>query len=161
MQAATELCRVLEIEILPTNIRRRPMQTHAGGIIEWLIRKHGLGHATITLRAIVESIGNETEVREETICAISDIILARPDWANRGVAFIEAFDDIDLKAMRAKAKALKIPCPSRFRLGVLLHEQLARIFETSPLSANTSRMHAIRRDNVSSVPDAERVDVIG
>ena len=152
MQAATELCRVLEIEMLPTSVRRGAMQTHAGRIIARLIQRHGMGHATITLRAIVESIGNETEVREETIHAMSDIIIARPDWANRGLAFIEAFDDIDLKALRAKAKALKIPCPSRFLLGVLLHERLARIFEAAQVSAaprinlgrgNDARIHGL------------------
>ncbi len=136
MQAAIELCRVLEIEMLPTNVRRsRPLQTHAGRTIKALIDNYGAGHATITLRAIVESIGNETELRAETIWGVSDIIRARPDWANRGVAFIEAFDDIDLQALRAKAKALQFPCPSRFLLGVLLHERLARIFETAQVMA--------------------------
>jgi hypothetical protein len=54
---------------------------------------------------------------------------------DRGLAFIEAFDDVDLKALRAKAKAIKIPCPSRFLLGVLLHERLARIFEAPQVTA--------------------------
>jgi len=136
MQAAIELCRNLEIEMLPTNVRRsRPLQTHAGRTIKALIESYGAGHATITLRAIVESIGNETELRAETIWAISDVILARPDWVSRGLAFIEAFDDVDLKALRAKAKSLKIPCPSRFLLGVLLHERLARIFEETRLAS--------------------------
>jgi hypothetical protein len=136
MQAAIELCRNLEIEMLPTNVRRsRPLQTHAGRTIKALIDNHGTGHAFIVLRAIVESIGNETELRAETILAISDIIHARPDWANRGLAFIEAFDEIDLRTLRAKAKAMRIPCPSRFLLGVLLHERLARIFEAAQVSA--------------------------
>jgi hypothetical protein len=133
---AIDLCRDLEIEMLPTHIRRdRDRQTHAGRTIETLIENYGAGHATITLRAIVESIGNETELRSETIWAISDIVIARPDWPNRGLAYIEAFDDIDLKALRAKAKAIRIPCPSRFLLGVLLHERLARVFETAQVTA--------------------------
>jgi hypothetical protein len=139
MQAAIELCSNLEIEMLPTKVRRdRERQTHAGRTIEALIENYGAGHATITLRAIVESIGNETELRAETIWAISDIILARPDWVNRGLAFIEAFDSINLKALRAKAKALRIPCPSRFLLGVLLHERLARTFEADQVSRENS-----------------------
>jgi hypothetical protein len=138
MQAVIELCRNLEIEMLPTKTRRsRPLQTYAGRTIKALIDNFGAGHATITLRTIVESIGNETELRSETIWAISDVIRARPDWVNRGLAFIEAFDDIDLRALRAKAKALRIPCPSRFLLGVLLHERLARIFEAAQVSAGS------------------------
>ena len=71
MQAAIELCSNLEIEMLPTKVRRdRERQTHAGRTIEALIENYGAGHATITLRAIVESIGNETELRAETIWAI-------------------------------------------------------------------------------------------
>jgi hypothetical protein len=109
---ASELCRDLGIEILPTNIGRdRPQQTHAGRTIETLIENHGAGHTTIVLRTIVESSGNETELRAETIWAVSDIIIGRPDWEARGLAFIEAFDDIDLKALRAKAKGDQDPMP--------------------------------------------------
>jgi hypothetical protein len=136
MQAAIDLCRDLDIEMLPTNVRRdRERQTHAGRTIETLIANYGAGHATITLRAIVESIGNEWELRSETIWAVSDVVRARPDWPNRGLEFIEAFDAINLKALRVKAKGIRIPCPSRFLLGVLLHERLARIFETAQVTA--------------------------
>jgi hypothetical protein len=146
---AVDLCSVLDIEMLPTNVaRNRDRQTHAGRSIEKLIENYGAGHATVVLRTIIESIGNETELRAEIIWSISDIILARPDWVNRGLAFIEAFDDINLKALRAKAKALKIPCPSRFRLGVLLHERLARTFDAAQVGAGP-------RIPAAALPDAQ------
>jgi hypothetical protein len=70
-----------------------------------MIRKFGLPHATITLRTIVESKGNECALIADIVDAVSDLILANPRWPARGLEFIEAFDAIDLLAIRKAAKA--------------------------------------------------------
>jgi hypothetical protein len=131
--ALAALCEALEIEILPTSInRRRPGQTHAGNVMLRILRKHGAGHLTIVLRCIVET-GNAAELRAETIWAISDCILARPDWEKRGLAFLEAFDAIDLRALRQRAKGILPRHGARVVLGVLLWERLREAFgEAAP-----------------------------
>jgi hypothetical protein len=85
------------------------------------------------LRAITESEGNATELRAETIYAISDCILARPDWEKRGLAFLEAFDAMDLKALRLRAKGILPKHKARVVLGVLIWERLRQAFgEAAP-----------------------------
>ena len=49
-------------------------------------------HATIVLRTIVASYGNESELIADVIGAISDPVRAHPRSVNLGQAFIEAFD---------------------------------------------------------------------
>ena len=121
---ATAVCRDLGIQIIPTNVRAKPLQTHARACIQQVIQNSGDGHARFVLRCIIESEGNETELRSETIWAVSDVVLARPDWADRGLEFLEAFDAIDLKALRLRAKRILPRWPARVVLGVLLWERL-------------------------------------
>jgi hypothetical protein len=131
--ALARLCEALEIEIVPTAARRKPMQSHAGAAMQRLLDSHGAGHLTIVLRAIIESVGNETELRAETIWAISDCVLARHDWVDRGLEFLEAFDSIDLKALRLRAKGVLPAHGARAVLGVLLWERLRQAFgEAAP-----------------------------
>jgi hypothetical protein len=132
--ALARLCKALEIEILPTCVNRsRPGQTHAGNVMLRIMRNHGAGHLTVVLRAIIESEGNATKLRAETIWAISDCILARPDWERQGLAFLEAFDAIDLKDLRKRAKAILPRHGARVVLGVLLWERLREAFgEVAP-----------------------------
>lgn len=132
--ALARLCSALEIEILPTHKNRnKPLQTHAGAALARILQTHGPGHLTFCLRAIIESAGNERELRAETIWAISDVVLARRDWADRGLEFIEAFDAIDLKALRKSAKGILPAHGARVVLGVLLWERLREAFgEAAP-----------------------------
>jgi hypothetical protein len=123
VRSAQRLCRDIGIKIIPTTAARRAMQTHAGQTIARLIRSHGQGHAVIVLRSIVESTGNESELRAETIIAVSNIILAHPRWPALGLAFIEAFDGVDLRLIRNIAKESRVR-PLRDAIATMLFIQL-------------------------------------
>lgn len=114
------------------------METHARAALQRLLDKHGAGHVSLTIKAITET-GNETELTAETIWAISDVILARPDWVERGLEFLEAFDAIDLKALLKRAKRILPAHGARFVLGVLLWERLREAFgEGAPTCVRVS-----------------------
>jgi hypothetical protein len=127
MLAAEQLCAEFDIQIIPVRERRVGRQTHAGRTIERLIADYGGAHARLVLMSIVDTGNNETEVRAETIGAVSDILWARPDWEKRGSDWLAALDQIDLKALLAKAKTFPA-YGSRTVLGVLLHSELERQF---------------------------------
>jgi hypothetical protein len=57
------------------------------------------------LRTIVESEGNQAELIADIIGAISDIVLRHPRWVDLGLQWLEAFDQINLAAIRRAAKA--------------------------------------------------------
>ncbi len=127
--AIARLCADLEIEIVPTNVRGGPRRTKAGNVLRRLLDEHGEGHVVIALRTIIESEGNDTALTSPVIHGVSDLILAHPGWTDRGLAWIEAFDDIDLLDLAAKAKANKKAVPARPAMAAMLYERLVPTFE--------------------------------
>ena len=86
----------------------------------------------LVLKAVVESVGNEAELLEDVIRAISEIVRMHPRWVNLGLAFIEAFDQIDLAAVRKRAKATGVR-PLRDAIATLIFIELERILGPSVL----------------------------
>jgi hypothetical protein len=101
------------------------METCAVNVVDRLIRKHGLPHATLTLRTVVESEGNQCALVADIIEAVSDIIRHHPRWANLGLAWLEAFDKINLASIRRAAKATGA-APLHSAVMVLLCAELER-----------------------------------
>ncbi|WP_445488618.1 hypothetical protein [Rhodopseudomonas sp. RCAM05734] len=118
----------LEIEPVDTRVRRTPGQTCATSTMDRLLADHGAGHLILTLRTIMESENNRRELVAPTILAVSDIILAHPKWADTGLAFLEAFDSIDLAALRQQAKANRRAAQPRQAMATLLYAQLSQNF---------------------------------
>ena len=106
MRAALELFEQLEITYVPSSEARLhgPMVTCCGNVTERLIRSHGIEHATIVLRTIIETEGNSGELIANIIFAISDIVVTHPRWVGLGLRWLEAFDQISLAAIRRSAK---------------------------------------------------------
>jgi hypothetical protein len=71
------------------------------------VRKDGEDHLTIVLRLIVETKDNATELWAATITAISELLLAMPWLEQWGGRLYDAFDLIDLAALRRHAKRIR------------------------------------------------------
>ncbi|GLK69197.1 hypothetical protein [Hansschlegelia plantiphila] len=125
MAKIDEIARAAGVYIPPTKQRRRPRQTHARAALTSIAERHGDGHLLFVLRTIVESRGNEFSLWSETILAVSDIVRSRPDLADKGMAFIEAFDKICLEEVRFTAKAMRIGT-KRSVMKVLILDKLER-----------------------------------
>jgi hypothetical protein len=84
MQAALQLIEQLGSTYVPSSKqhRRGPMTTCCGNVVERLIRSHGIEHATIVLRTITESQGNDGEQIADIIFAISDIVHLHLRWSD-------------------------------------------------------------------------------
>lgn len=88
----------------PTSVR--PKHCFCMPTLQKVVR-HGEAHLTIVLRLIVETKGNATELWAATITAISELLLAMPWLVERGLDLFDAFDLIDLSALRRRAKAIR------------------------------------------------------
>src|ERR1035437_2354116 len=132
MRAALALFSDLEIRYVPPNQHRQrgQVETCCGPFIDRLIQKHGLPHATIVLRTIVESEGNSFEIIADVVGAISDIIIAHPRWVGLGLKWLEAFDKIDLAQIRKIAKAANVQ-PLRVGIATLIAVELTKILGPS------------------------------
>jgi hypothetical protein len=82
-----------------------------------------------TLRTITESTANDRALIAPVINALSDILAAPPRWAERGVAGIEAFDNIDLLHLAAAAKENRKAVAPRAAITAMLHSLLSPVFD--------------------------------
>jgi len=117
----------LGVKLVPTYRRRARGQSHARGTMKALRDAHGEGHLIFVVRTIKQSSGNIDELWSETIGAVSDIVIQRPDLAEqRAGDFMEAFDRIDLAVLRGRALALR-PWPVRGTLRTLILSEVERL----------------------------------
>ncbi len=118
----------LGIKLVPVYRRRAAAQSHARGTMHEIRNQYGDGHLIFVLRCIKQTKNNRDELWSETIGAISDIIIQRPDWAERASELLDAFDHIPLGTLRGEAVARR-PWPVRPSLRVLIYKQLENILD--------------------------------
>jgi hypothetical protein len=66
----------------------------------------GRGHVIFLIRCILESSGNEDALIEPIVSAVS--VCLKPEWTDRGVELIEAFDKIPLIAILETMRGLDL-----------------------------------------------------
>ncbi|MEX3008668.1 hypothetical protein [Hoeflea sp. TYP-13] len=88
-------------------------------------RAHGEPHLALVLRLIVETEGNAAELYAETLAAVSSLLEHKPELIERGAALFDAFDNIDLCAIRRRAHAMKCGLPASHTMRILLLLALA------------------------------------
>lgn len=113
----------LGIKLVPIYRRRLAAQSHARGTMHEIRNTYGDGHLIFTLRCIRQTRNNRDELWSETIGAISDILIQRPDWAERAGELLEAFDHVPLGVLRGEAVARR-PWPVRATLRTLIYKAL-------------------------------------
>lgn len=118
----------LGIKLVPVYRRRAAAQSHARGTMHEIRNTYGDGHLVFTLRCIRQTKNNRDELWSETIGAISDILIQRPDWAERAGDVLDAFDGVQLGILRGKAVQRR-PWPVRATLRTLIYERLESILD--------------------------------
>jgi hypothetical protein len=131
MSTIESICADLGITVAQCHEPTGPLRTKAGQTLRRMLLDDGDGHVVITLRTIVESSGNERALTAAGIQGVSDLVLAHPSWPDHGLAWIEAFDNIDLIDLAKKAKANRAAVPKRQAMAAMLYERLAPIFDPS------------------------------
>lgn len=114
----------LGIKLVPVYRRRAAAQSHARGTMHEIRNEYGDGHLIFVLRCIRQTKNNRDELWSETIGAVSDILVQRPDWAmERAGDVLDAFDQIPLGVLRGEAVARR-PWPVRASLRMLIYKSL-------------------------------------
>lgn len=104
-------------------LHRRPRECFAKKTLKKIGQRHGEAHLALTLRLIVETRDNATELYSETIHAVS-ALLENPAIEGRGGALFDQFDRIALAEVRRDAKALGLRLPLAHVMRVLIATQL-------------------------------------
>ncbi|TGP28218.1 hypothetical protein EN875_032185 [Mesorhizobium sp. M2D.F.Ca.ET.232.01.1.1] len=104
-------------------LHRRPRECFAKKTLKKIGQRHGEAHLALTLRLIVETRDNATELYSETIQAVSSI-LENPAIESRGGALFDEFDRIALAEIRRDARQLGLRLPLSHVMRVLIAMQL-------------------------------------
>jgi hypothetical protein len=118
----------LGIRLVPVNRRRQAAESHARGMCHEIRNAYGDGHLLFVLRCIRQTKPNRDALWSETIGAVSDVLLTRPQWAERASDLFAALDTIDLNALRRDA-VLRRPWPVRATLRSYLYRELEQRME--------------------------------
>jgi len=128
MSAETEsLFAEIGIVVVPTNVRRSTLgelECCCERTVERLIEKHGVDHARFVLRTICETVNNKRELVAPTVYAVSDVALAHPNWAEHASEWLDAFDGLDIPALRSQCRKTLRISQIRPALGVLIYDRL-------------------------------------
>jgi hypothetical protein len=126
--ALASICSEFGIEVLYRGVRRGPMQTHAGAIMQRLIDDYGSAHLRLVVMTILETKNNANALAEPILYAVSDVILEHPSWPEIDpTKWFKAFDDVDLLDLWGRAKLGGVPRP-RQTITALLIDKLSQIF---------------------------------
>jgi hypothetical protein len=87
----------------------------------------GRGHVTLLLRTILESDGNEDAVVEPILSAVD--LAMRPEWTEKGLAWIESFDRIRLTDILHTMRGIDLFSEQNLPhyLSTVLHNKLCKI----------------------------------
>ncbi|WP_298876818.1 hypothetical protein [uncultured Bradyrhizobium sp.] len=99
----------------------------------------GAQHVTLLIRTILESDGNENALIEPIVSAVS--MSMRPEWTDRGLAFIEAFDRLPLVQILETMRGLDVFSEKNLStyLGMVLTNKLAKVFAPPPAPPKARR----------------------
>jgi hypothetical protein len=98
--------------------------------LQTIAEKHGEEHLTLVLRTILESEGNRDALFEPIISGVSSAIIFNPEHVEKGLAWIEAFDQVPLRRIFDLMRELEYFRKSEARLvySTILQNKLRRIF---------------------------------
>lgn len=128
---AADICAALGITIVPNSVRRSTLgelECCCERTIDRMISRHGEGHVIFVLKTITETVNNKRELVAPTIEAVSDIALGHPDWAERASEWLDAFDALDLPALRSLARQNLRVVRVREAMAAMIFERLAPTF---------------------------------
>jgi hypothetical protein len=108
-----------------------PVDAAARARLARLLDRHGAPHVTLLIRTITESRGNANALVEPMISAVSSVMIFCPDWPSRGLAWIEAFDQVPLLALLQTMVDLELFRPTTIGhyLFMALRNRLFKVFE--------------------------------
>jgi hypothetical protein len=114
----------LGIKIVPPNKAgaiTEPRQTHSTDPILNIAESYGIETLILTLKIITQTRdGNPGELRNDTMRAIACVVANDERVRECGQTTLEAFENIDLKAMRLRSKQLTKSLDPRVRVNTVM-----------------------------------------
>jgi hypothetical protein len=128
MRKLAAICADVGVEILPVTRMPGPGQTTAKATLQAILRDRGEGHLIQLLRTFTETENENARIDTFALYAISDIMVAHPDWADSGLRWLEVMDRIDIAEIQRQAKVHRDVVPQREGVASALLRELSDAF---------------------------------
>jgi hypothetical protein len=96
------------LQRLLRSVERPFVDPEARARLQRLLERRGEQHVMMLIRTIIESEGNENALVEPIVSAVSSVIADFPKWTDKGLAWIEAFDSLNLTEIVATMRGLDL-----------------------------------------------------
>lgn len=118
------------IRCIPTRQRRHhPGETHARAALRMIFDQCGEDHLVAVLRCMRDT-RNREELWSDTLGALSDVLVQRPEWIEDMPDLLLTLEAIDLGALRTKAIRLR-PWPIRHTMRASLYQRMSNHLDRS------------------------------
>lgn len=101
---------------------RRPRECFCKSTLREIGRQYGEDHLRLVLMLMTGTRHNSAELYADTIRAVSSLLARRPELARRAT-LVDEFNDLDLGALRRRARLLNCPVATTDVLRVLISLQ--------------------------------------
>jgi hypothetical protein len=130
ISSLSSICQAIDppVVVIEPHVTRTPGTTKCGRVLDRILDRHGDEHVMLLLRTLMESENNRMALVEPVIWALSDVMLANPRWPDKGMEWLEAFDQIDLCDVWARAKEANGAPPERHGIASKITELLQHQF---------------------------------
>lgn len=150
--AVLDICCEFDIRIVPKHRYPGPGETRAVATLERILRNHGEGHIRLVLTTLSETKGNHGLIDETSLWAVSDLVLACPEWVeHRTSEWLDAWDRLPMGQMMFIVQELRGTVSQRSALAGLVYSWLRA--ELDPEKGLTD--YAVPRTMVRRMDESE------
>lgn len=127
-QRVVDLCREFDIRIIDKSKYPAVGETRAVGTLSKIISRHGMEHARFVMSTLAETDNNRAALDAAAFGAASDLIRAKPLWADDVSKWLAAWDATPVGELQALAYELRGKVSMRGALAGMVYERLWRAF---------------------------------
>ncbi|RUV07953.1 hypothetical protein EOA79_02365 [Mesorhizobium sp. M1A.F.Ca.IN.020.03.2.1] len=122
------LCDEFSVRIIDKSRYPGPGETRAVATLSKIINRHGIEHARFVMTTLAETENNKSSLDAAAFGAASDLIRAKPDWADDVSKWLAVWDACPVGELQALAYELRGKVSMRGALAGLIYERLWRAF---------------------------------
>lgn len=122
------LCDEFGVTIVPKSAYPAPGETRAVGTLQKIITRHGMEHARYVMTTLAETENNKLAMDAAAFGAASDLIRAKPEWANDASKWLAVWDACPVGELQALAYELRGKVSMRGALAGMVYERLWRAY---------------------------------
>lgn len=122
------LCDEFSVRIIDKSRYPGPGETRAVATLAKIISRHGVEHARFVMATLAETENNKSSLDGAAFGAASDLVRAKPEWADDASKWLAAWDATPVGELQALAHEIRGVVSVRGALAGMIYERLWRAY---------------------------------